>query len=134
MWPVMGFPLISYSTGKWDICCVDILYVVFFKLKKTNIQTSKTGRQTLESFYKLQPFLAIRLLYFSSPAKSATWSSRVNQCSLFYITSYQIIASSQEMGDCVSILPLFFILITFQLVFLKLFWCELFPFMFNSYI
>jgi hypothetical protein len=28
------------------------------------------------------------------------------------------------MGDCVSILPLFFILITFQLVFLKLFWCE----------
>jgi hypothetical protein len=52
----------------------------------------------------------------------------------FYITSYQIIASSQEMGDCVSILPLFFILITFQLVFLKLCWCELFPFMLNSYI
>jgi hypothetical protein len=26
----------------------------------------------------------------------------------FYITSYQIIASSQEMGDSVSILPLFF--------------------------
>jgi hypothetical protein len=51
-----------------------------------------------------------------------------------HIIDYQIIASSQEMGDSVSILPLFFILIIFQLVFLKLFWCELFPFMFNSYI